>query len=122
MKKVITMLMAFLLFPALALAAMLNGTVVKVDKDKKEIVVKTDKGQETVAFTNTTRGAEKAREGSRVTINFQQDGEKLVANAIAVSGADPKTPTSKAGEADTKTLPSERSSQPNQPSLPPIQR
>ena len=35
MKKVVTMLMALILFPALALAAMLNGTVVKVDKDKK---------------------------------------------------------------------------------------
>jgi len=42
MKKVTTMLMALILFPVLALAAMLNGTVVKVDKDKKEIVVKTD--------------------------------------------------------------------------------
>ena len=119
MNKVVTMLMALILFPALALAAMLNGTVVKVDKDKNEIVVKTDKGQETVAFTNTTRGAEKAREGSRVTINFQQDGEKLVASEIAVSGADPKTSPSKGGEADTKIPPSERS---NQPSLPPIQR
>lgn len=118
MKKVATTLMALMLFPAVALAAMLNGTVVKVDKDKKEIVVKTDKGQETVAFTNTTRGAEKAREGSRVMINFQQDGEKLVASDIAVSGAD-KTPTSKGSEADTKTSPSQRS---NQPSLPPIQR
>ena len=78
MKKVSTMLMALVLFPVVALAAMLNGTVVKVDKDKKEIVVKTDKGQETVAFTTTTRGAEKVREGSRVMINVQQDGEKLV--------------------------------------------
>ena len=108
MKKVTTMLMALILFPALALAAMLNGTVVKVDKDKKEIVVKTDTGQETVAFTNATRGAEKAREGSRVTINFQQDGDKLVASDIAVSGADPKTPAAKGGEADAKISPSER--------------
>jgi hypothetical protein len=118
MKKVITMLMALVLFPVLALAAMLNGTVLKVDKDKKEIVVKTDKGQETVAFTNTTKGAEKAREGTRVTINFQQTGEKLVASEIAVSGADPKTPPSRGGEADMKIPPSER---PSQPSLPPIQ-
>ena len=118
MKKVITILMALVLFPVLAVAAVLNGTVVKVDKDKKEIVVKTDKGQETVAFTNTTRGAEKAREGTRVTINFQQDGAKLVASEIAISGADPKTPPSRGGAADTKTSPSER---PTQPSLPPIQ-
>ena len=118
MKKVTFMLMAIMLFPVLALAAMLNGTVVKVDKDKKEITVKTDKGQETVAFTSATRGAEKAREGSRVMINFQQDGEKLVANEIAVSGADSKTPPAKGGEANTKTSLSER---PNQPSLPPIQ-
>ena len=118
MKKVVPMLMAFVLFPVLALAAVLIGTVVKVDKDKKEIVVKTDKGQETVAFINTTRGAEKVREGTRVTINFQQDGEKLVASEIAIIGADPKTPPSKGGDADTKTLPSER---PSQPSLPPIQ-
>lgn len=109
------MLMALILFPALALAAMLNGTVLKVDKDKKEIIVRTNKGEETVAFTNTTKGAEKAREGSRVTINFQQDGEKLVASEIAVSGADPKTPTGKGGEADAKIPPSERSSQPSAP-------
>ena len=115
MKKVATMLMVLTLFPALALAAMLNGTVVKVDKDKKEIVVKTDKGQETVAFTNTTKGADKAKEGSRVTINFQQDGDKLVASEIAVTGVDPKTPTAKGGEADAKIPPSERPSQPNAP-------
>ena len=36
MKKVATMLTALTFFPALALAAMLNGTVMKVDKDKKE--------------------------------------------------------------------------------------
>jgi hypothetical protein len=118
MKKVITMLTALLLFPVLALAAMLNGTVVKVDKNKKEMIVKTDRGQETVVFTNTTKGAEKAREGTRVTVNFQQEGEKLVASEIAVSGADPKSPPFRGGEADTKKPPSES---PSQPSLPPIQ-
>jgi hypothetical protein len=93
----------------------MDGTVVKVDKDKKEITLKTDRGQETVAFTSSTKGAEKVMEGTRVTINYKQNGEKLVASEIKVNKTDAKTSPLKGGTADPKALPSDK------PSLPPIE-
>jgi hypothetical protein len=115
MKNVASMLVGLVLFPASALAAVMDGTVVKVDKDKKEITLKTDRGQETVAFTSSTKGAENAMEGTRITINYKQNGEKLVASEIEVNKADPKTSLPKGVTADPKPLPSDK------PSLPPIE-
>lgn len=39
MKKISAVIIALVLFPALALAAQLKGTVVKVDKAKKQMVL-----------------------------------------------------------------------------------
>jgi hypothetical protein len=118
MKRIAATLMVLVMIPVLALAAVISGTVVRVDNDKNEMVIKTEKGQETVVFTRSTKGADKATEGTRVTINYQQNGGKLVASEIAVSSAGPKIPPFTGGDVDSRPSPSDR---PSQPSLPPAQ-
>jgi hypothetical protein len=88
MKKLTTLLMALvLLVPVAALAALLEGTVEKVDQAKKQIVLKTDKGQQTVEFDNATKGVDSVRAGAKVTVNFDQKGEKRLASEIIGVGA-----------------------------------
>jgi hypothetical protein len=86
MKK-LTLLIALAFTPSLALAALLEGMIEKVDKDKKQIVLKTDKGQETVEFDDATKGIDKVKAGSRVTVTYSQKGEKLQASEIVAAGA-----------------------------------
>jgi hypothetical protein len=86
MKKFI-LLIALAFTPTFALAALLEGMVEKVDKDKKQIVLKTDKGQETVEFDDATKGIDRVKAGSRVSITYSQKGEKLQASEITAAGA-----------------------------------
>ena len=103
MKKFASMFLAILFFPAWVLgAALMEGMVEKVDKDKKQIVLKTDKGQETVEFTSGTKGAEKAKVGDKITVTYTQKGEKLVASEIIVA------------KGETKTAPSEKPAPPSE--------
>jgi len=97
MKKLTVLLMALVLFPVAALAALLEGTVEKVDQVKKQIVLKTDKGPATVEFDTATKGVDSARTGAKVTINFDQKGEKRLASEIIGVGA-----------GSTKSSPSDR--------------
>ena len=97
MKKLTVLLMALVLFPVAALAALLEGTVEKVDQAKKQIVLKTDKGSATVEFDNATKGVDSLRTGAKVTINFDQKGEKRLASEIIGVGA-----------GSTKSSPSDR--------------
>jgi hypothetical protein len=86
MRKIATTLIALILFPAFAVsAALLEGRVVKVDRDKKQIVLRTEKGQETIDYTTSTKGIDKALVGSNVKVTFSQKGEKLLANDIDAS-------------------------------------
>lgn len=87
MKKVATVLIALILFPVAALAALLEGTVEKVDHAKKQIVLKTDTGSQTVEFNSATKGADSVRAGAKVTVNFDQKGEKRLASEIIGVGA-----------------------------------
>jgi transcription elongation GreA/GreB family factor len=87
MKKLTVLLMALVLFPVAALAALLEGTVEKVDQVKKQIVLNTDKGPATVEFDNATKGVDSVRTGAKVTINFEQKGEKRLASEIIGVGA-----------------------------------
>ena len=82
MKRLTMLLMALVLFPVAALAALLEGTVEKVDQAKKQIVLKTDKGPQTVEFDSATKGVDSARAGAKVTINYDQKGEKRLASEI----------------------------------------
>ena len=71
-KKVAMAFMAVMIFPALVLAAEMMGTVEKLDKEKKQIMLKTAKGQETVEFTSGTKGAEKAKVGDKVKFRVEK--------------------------------------------------
>ena len=81
MKRIAVVLLTFIILlplPAWA-AAEMNGTLVKVDKAKNQIVVRTDKGEETLIVTKSTKGMEHAREGAKVTVKFSaQDGQPKV--------------------------------------------
>ena len=72
-----------------ASAALLEGTVARVDKDKKQILLQTEKGHETVEFSAGTKGADKVKAGDKVKVNYTEKNGKIVADAIdAVEGDD----------------------------------
>lgn len=74
MAKIALLLMAILL-PAVVAAAELKGTILKVDKAHNRIVLKTERGEETLETTKTTKGVEHAKEGARVVVIFsEKDG------------------------------------------------
>ncbi len=86
MKRLTIALIALILFPALTgAAALMRGTVLEVDKNKKEIAIKTEKGEESVSFTRFTKGVENIRRGATIKIIYTQKGEQLVASEIVVS-------------------------------------
>ena len=79
---------AFLLFlvliPALAYADEQKATVVKVNKDKNEIVVKTKDGEKTFKYGSKTKGIEHAKDGAKVTIEYEKkNGEMSATNVMA---------------------------------------
>ena len=80
MKRITAVLLAAILLPLSAWAAAeMSGTLLKVDKAKNQIVVKTDKGEETLIVNKSTKGMEHAREGAKVTVKFsEQDGQPKV--------------------------------------------
>ena len=87
----------FLVFSAVMLflhsssasAALLEGTVEKVDQSKKQILLQTDKGQETVEFSAGTKGADKVKAGDKVKVNYTEKAGKIVADAIDTSKSNP---------------------------------
>lgn len=87
MRKVAAFVLALLLVPALALAALIEGTVSKVDKAKNQVVVKTDKGSKTFLISEKTQGAESLKEGAKVSIQYSEKGGQLRATAITVGKA-----------------------------------
>jgi hypothetical protein len=90
MKKVLTLSAAMLFFSAISVsAALLEGTVAKVDKSKKQILLQTDKGPETVEFTGSTRGADKVKAGDRVKVSYTEKSGKIVADTIDASKGSP---------------------------------
>jgi hypothetical protein len=84
-QRLTAILAAVLLFPALAMAqaAVLQGTVEKIDKDR--IVLKTDAGQQNVELSAGTKGIGQAKVGDQVTISVTKSGDKLVASSISAS-------------------------------------
>jgi hypothetical protein len=86
MKKLLAFATLMLFLPVIsASAALLEGTVAKIDQSKKQILLQTDKGQETVEFTAGTKGADKVKAGDRVKVNYTEKGGKIVADAIDAS-------------------------------------
>lgn len=81
-KQASAMLIALVLVPTLALAAMMEGTVVKLDRGKNQIVVKTEEGEKTLRIAANTKGLDHAKEGAKVKIQYSQKGGQLVASEI----------------------------------------
>jgi hypothetical protein len=71
-------------------AGTLEGTVQKIDPAKKEIVLNTESGAETVAIGKITKGVKKVRVGDSVTIIYNKEGEKL--EAITIDRSKPFAP------------------------------
>ena len=86
MKKFLAFSAVMMFLPAITVsAALLEGTVAKVDQNKKQILLETDKGQEAVEFTGSTKGADKVKVGDKVKINYTEKSGKNVADTIDAS-------------------------------------
>jgi hypothetical protein len=106
MIKPVSMLIALLLFPALtASAAMLEGTVQRIDKSKKQIVLNTADGRETIELSSATKGADLVKAGDKVKVTYSKKGEKLVANAIDKDRSGSATSPSDRSEPSPKAAP-----------------
>jgi hypothetical protein len=75
----IAILFCSLLLPAILGAAEIKGTVLKVDKGENQIVLKTERGEETFVTTKETKGIENARHGAKVMVTFsEKDGQPKI--------------------------------------------
>jgi hypothetical protein len=84
MKKIAMTLLTFILLPTLVAAAELKGTVAKVDKAKNQLVLKTERGDETLEISKSTKGIEHAKEGAKITVRFsEKDGSPKVEEIVA---------------------------------------
>jgi hypothetical protein len=65
-----------------------HGTVVKIDKAEKQLVVKTERGEETLIIDSGTKGLANAKEGAKVIIKFtEKSGEPKVIEIIPYKGS-----------------------------------
>ena len=72
--------LALAAFPALVYAeAEMRGTVLKFDPDEKQLVLQTDKGEETLFVVVGSKGLAHAKEGTRVAVKYsEKDGQPKV--------------------------------------------
>jgi hypothetical protein len=90
MKRIASLLIGLVLFPALtASAAVLEGTVQKVDRAKQQIVLNTESGTEIVAISHATKGAEKLKPADKIRVTYRKKGAKLIAESIAPNKGGP---------------------------------
>ncbi len=79
MARIVALSIFFLLLGSAAVAAELRGTVLKVKKTENQIVLKTERGEETLLTTKDTKGLENAKEGARVLVTFsEKDGQPKI--------------------------------------------
>jgi hypothetical protein len=81
-KHVRAFLMILAMIPAFAYADEQKATVVKVNKDKKEIVVKTKEGEKTFKYGSKTKGIENAKDGAKVTIEYDKKNGEMNATSV----------------------------------------
>ena len=75
----IGIVISLLLVPTLLSAAEIRGTVLKVDKVEKRVVLRTERGEETFLTTQETQGIENAKEGANVILIFsEKDGQTKI--------------------------------------------
>ena len=94
-RKFSAIVLALAVFPALIFADVeTKGTVLKVDRVKNELVVKTDKGEETLLLGRDTKGTANAKEGAKVTVKFtEKDGQPRVTEILLQEGGTTKKTT-----------------------------
>jgi len=79
MRKAITLSIFLLLVGLAANAAELKGTVLKVKPSENQIVLKTERGEETLFTTKETKGVENVKEGAKVIVTFsEKDGQPKI--------------------------------------------
>jgi len=79
MRKAITLSIFLLLFGLAGNAAELKGTVLKVKPSENQIVLKTERGEETLFTTKETKGVENVKEGAKVIVTFsEKDGQPKI--------------------------------------------
>jgi len=84
MKKLVMTVLAVMLLPTLVAAVELKGTVEKLDKAKNQLVLKTERGQETLEITKSTKGIEHAKQGAKVAVKYsEKDGSPKVDEIVA---------------------------------------
>jgi len=78
------MVLALVLMPAWAFAEVeRRGIVMKVDKAANQLIVKTDRGEETFMLDKSTKGVDNAKEGAKVIVKFtEKDGEPKVIEIV----------------------------------------
>jgi len=83
-RKFSAIILALAVFPTLLFADVeTKGTVLKVDRAKNELVVKTDRGEETLILSSNTKGVANAKEGAKVIIKFtEKDGQAKVTEIL----------------------------------------
>jgi hypothetical protein len=75
----IVLLSIFLSIAASVNGAELKGTVLKVKLAENQIVLKTERGEETLLTTKATKGIENAKEGAKVIVTFsEKDGQPKI--------------------------------------------
>ena len=81
---ILAMVLALVLVPGLAFSDVeLRGTVLKVDKAANQLVVKTERGEETFILDKSTKGINNAKEGAKVIVKFtEKDGEPKVIEIV----------------------------------------
>jgi len=76
MKKLAAILLTVLVFPVVVLAGEFKATVVKADKAKNQITIRTDKGDEMLDLKGV-KGSEHAKEGARVMVKVNDKDGKV---------------------------------------------
>ena len=82
-KKIASLVIGLtLLSVSTASAAVLEGTVQKIERAKRQILLNTESGTEIVALSRATKGAEKLKPGDKIRVIYTKKGAKLVAESI----------------------------------------
>jgi hypothetical protein len=83
-KRFIVLLLAAILLSAQTLVYVeTEGVIVKVDRVEKQLVVRTDRGDETLFLDDKTKGLENAKPGRKVTIKFtEKSGQPKITEII----------------------------------------
>lgn len=79
MFSIVRLSLLFLLLGSTVWAAEIRGTVLKVKTAENQIVLKTERGEETLLTTKETKGLENAKEGAKVLVTFsEKDGQPKI--------------------------------------------